>query len=489
MPFRCDLILRDATIFDGTGGPRFTGDVAVAGGRIAGVGDLSGWSADREIIATGRAVAPGFIDAHTHDDRAVLCGPACIGCKISQGVTTVVVGNCGVSLSPARFRNPPPPPLDLIGAEGWWRFDSFGDYAQELARRGSEVNVMALIGHQTLRVEAMEGDVARPAKDGEIAKMRERLKQSLAEGASGFSTGLWYPPAMHATTEEVIAIAEPLRAAGGLYVTHMRDEGERVLAAIEETLLIGKRVGVPVHISHHKCSLPENFGRSVQTLALLEAYARTQDVAFDVYPYPASSTALMPERLREDVPVMITWSVPHPEMAGKMLSDIARGWNTDIVDAARRLLPAGQISFAMEEEDVRRILAHPMSVVGSDGIPHDAHPHPRLWGTFARVLGHYVRDVGLFPMETAIHKMTGRTAALFGIVDRGVIREGAHADLVLFDPLRIRDRATFTEPTLPAEGIEEVWVNGVPVFAAHAATGEKPGRLITRNRGERPATP
>jgi N-acyl-D-amino-acid deacylase len=489
MPLRCDLILRDATIFDGTGAARFTGDVAVSGGRIAGVGDLGALSADREIIATGRAVAPGFIDAHTHDDRAVLCGPACISCKISQGVTTVVVGNCGVSLSPARFKAAPPPPLDLIGAEGWWRFDSFGDYAQELARRGSEVNTMALVGHQTLRVEAMEGDVARPAKDAEIAKMRERLKQSLAEGASGFSTGLWYPPAMHATTEEVIAIAEPLRATGGLYVTHMRDEGERILAAIEETLLIGRRVGVPVHISHHKCSLPENFGRSIQTLPLLEAYARTQDVAFDVYPYPASSTALMPERLREDVPVMITWSVPHPEMAGKMLSDIARGWNTDIVEAARRLLPAGQISFAMDEEDVRRILAHPMSVVGSDGIPHDAHPHPRLWGSFARVLGHYVRDVGLFPLETAIHKMTGRTAALFGIADRGVLREGAHADLVLFDPQRIRDRATFTEPTLPAEGIEEVWVNGVPVFAAGEATGEKPGRLVTRHRAERPATP
>jgi N-acyl-D-amino-acid deacylase len=489
MPLRCDLILRDATIFDGTGGERVRGDVAVSGGRIAGVGDLGAMSADREVIATGRAVAPGFIDAHTHDDRAVLCGPACIGCKISQGVTTVVVGNCGVSLSPARFKAAPPPPLDLIGAEGWWRFDSFGDYAHELSRRGSEVNTMALVGHQTLRVEAMEGDVSRPARDHEIARMRDRLKQSLAEGASGFSTGLWYPPAMHATTAEVIAIAEPLRAAGGLYATHMRDEGERVLAAIEETLLIGRRVGVPVHISHHKCSLPENFGRSIQTLPLIEAYARTQDVAFDVYPYPASSTALMPERLRDDVPVMVTWSIPHPEMAGRMLAEIARGWNTDIVDAARRLLPAGQISFAMDEEDVRRILAHPMSVVGSDGIPHDAHPHPRLWGSFARVLGHYVRDVGLFPLETAIHKMTGRTAALFGIEDRGLLREGAHADLVLFDPNRVRDRATFADPTLPAEGIEEVWVNGVPVFAAGAATGERPGRLITRNRAERPAIP
>jgi N-acyl-D-amino-acid deacylase len=202
MALRCDLIIRDATLFDGTGGPRRTGDVGVKGDRIVAVGDLGGASADREVIATGRALAPGFIDSHTHDDRAVLCGPACTTCKTSQGVTTVVVGNCGVSLSPARFGRLPPPPLDLIGAEGWWRFDSFGDYAHELAKRGSEVNTYAFVGHQTLRVEAMDGDVMRPATDKETHRMHGRLKAALAEGASGFSTGLYYPPNMHATTEE-----------------------------------------------------------------------------------------------------------------------------------------------------------------------------------------------------------------------------------------------------------------------------------------------
>ncbi|MBW8269341.1 N-acyl-D-amino-acid deacylase family protein [Caldovatus aquaticus] len=484
MALRCDLIIRDATIFDGTGAPRRSGDVGVTGDRIVAVGDLGGMSADREVIATGKALAPGFIDAHTHDDRAVLCGPQCMTCKISQGVTTVVVGNCGISLSPARFERRPPPPLDLVGEEGWWRFDSFGDYAHELKTRGSEVNTYALVGHQTLRVEAMAGDVMRPASDREIHRMHQRVKQSLAEGASGFSTGLWYPPGMHATTEEVIAVAEALRPFGGIYVTHMRDEADRVCASIEETAKIGRRAGVPVWISHHKCSMPENYGRSVETLALIDAIARRQDIFFDVYPYPAGSTVLMPERLREDVKVMITWSVPHPEMAGRYLDDIARGWNTDIRAAAERLLPAGQISFQMDEEDVRRIMAHPSSVIGSDGIPHDAHPHPRLWGTFPRVLGVYARQLGLFSMETAVHKMTGRTAQLFGMVDRGVIRPGAFADLVLFDPHTVLDAATFERPIQPAIGIEEVWANGVPVYVAgKGATGEKPGRLITRNRG------
>jgi N-acyl-D-amino-acid deacylase len=483
MSLRCDLIIRDATLFDGTGAPRSVGDVGVTGDRIVAVGDLGGASADREVIATGRALAPGFIDAHTHDDRAVLCGPGCLHCKSSQGVTTVVVGNCGVSLAPLVTSKRPVPPLDLVGEEGWWRFGSFGDYTEALRKSPAAVNTYAFVGHQTLRYRVMGEDLYRPAKDAEIAEMRRIVAESLAEGASGFSTGLYYKPNMHAPTEEVIAVAEPLRAAGGIYVTHMRDEADRVCASIEETLKIGKRVGVPVWISHHKCSLPENYGRSTQTLALIEAAAAMQEVCFDMYPYPAGSTVLMPDRLRDDCRVIITWSIPHPEMTGKDLSEVARGWNTDIRTAAEKLLPAGAITFQMDEEDVRRIMAHPMSVIGSDGIPHDAHPHPRLWGTFPRVLGLYSRQLGLLDMETAIHKMTGRTAALFGMTDRGVLRPGAYADLVLFDPHRIIDRATFEDPKQPSEGIEEVWTNGVSTYrGASGLTGETPGRLIRRHR-------
>ena len=478
---RCDTIIRGATIIDGTGANRSTGDVAIKGSRIAGVGDLAAWSADREIEAHGRVVAPGFIDAHTHDDRAVLCGPECMLCKMSQGVTTVVVGNCGISLSPVRMKNRPIPPLDLLGGEEWWIFDSFAEYAERLATDPSPVNTVALIGHMSLRVEAMDGDVFRAATDKEAARMQSRLRQSLKEGASGFSTGLYYPASNQAPTAEVIAVAEAVRETGGLYVTHMRDEGDNVLASIEESLRIGSSVGAPVVISHHKCVMPNNFGRSVETLALLEAVQARQKADFDVYPYNASSTVLMPEKLHPQVPVRITWSVPFPQFTGRFLHDIAADWGVDQVAAAKRLLPAGAIYYQINEADMQRILAHPRSMVGSDGLPHDQFPHPRLWGTFPRVLGHYARDLGLFSLETAVHKMTGRVADVFGLADRGVVRSGAFADLVLFDPLTVKDAANFDTPTLPADGIVETWVAGQSAYVyGKGATDARAGRLVTR---------
>ncbi|MCX8133286.1 MAG: D-aminoacylase [Roseococcus sp.] len=491
MPLRCDLVIRNATVIDGTGAPRFRADVAVEGDRILAVGALGDASGREELDAQGQVLAPGFIDAHTHDDRAVLCGPDCLHCKSTQGVTTVVVGNCGISLAPARLANRPPPPLDLLGDEAWWTFGSFGDYAEALAKNPPAVNTFALCGHMSLRMEAMAGDVYRPATDAEIARMQQRLREALREGAGGFSTGLYYPPNAQAPTEEVIAVAEVLREEGGLYVTHMRDEGDHVLDSIRETLRIGREAGAPekpleVVISHHKCTMSENFGRSRETLALMDALGQDQPVAFDVYPYPAGSTVLMPDKLRQDVKVQITWSVPFPEMAGRDLDDIARDWGMTRRAAAERLLPAGAITFSMDEADVRRIMAHPRSMIGSDGIPHDAKPHPRLWGTFPRVLGRYVREIGLFSLETAIHKMSGRCAQVFGIPDRGVIRPGAFADLVLLDPARVIDRATYAEPTAPSEGILRVWCNGETTYregAAHTTAGV--GRFLGNPR--RPA--
>lgn len=478
---RCDMIIRDGTVFDGTGAPRFDADVGVKGDRIIAVGDLAAFSADREVIATGKAVAPGFIDAHTHDDRAVLCGPACMLCKMSQGVTTVVVGNCGISLSPVRMTSRPPPPLDLVGDESFWTFDSFASYAERLKSDPSPVNTYALIGHMSLRVGAMNGDTARPASDKEAERMRGQLAEALAQGASGFSTGLYYPPNMFAPTDEVIAVAEALRTARGIYVTHMRNEADDVLLSIEETLQIGRAVDAPVVISHHKCTMPENFGRSIESLAALDRGAMNQRVAFDVYPYVAGSTVLIPERLRQDVPAQITWSIPHPEMSGRMLASVAKEWGVTDLEAARRLLPAGGIFFQMDEADVRRIMAHHMAMIGSDGLPHDTFPHPRLWGTFPRVLGLYARELGLFSMEAAVNKMTGHTASVFGMTDRGVIRAGAYADLVLFDPLTVRDTATFEAPTVPADGILETWVNGRSAYIhGVGATDAREGRLITR---------
>ena len=484
MSLRCDLILRDAPIFDGSGAPRFTGDVGVTGDRIVAIGDLGSATAGREIIATGKALAPGFIDAHTHDDRAVLCGPECMLCKMSQGVTTVVVGNCGISLSPVRMKSRPPPPLDLLGDESFWTFDSFAEYANRLATDPAPVNTYALIGHMSLRMEAMEGDTLRAATDREAGKMQARLAAALAEGASGFSTGLYYPPNMHAPTSEVIAVAEALRAAGGIYVTHMRDEANDVLLSIEETLKIGRDVGAPVLISHHKCSMPENFGRSIETLPVIDRAAAHQSVDFDVYPYHAGSTVLMAERVREDVPVRVTWSVPHPEVAGRFLADLANDWGLTLRQAAERITPAGAIYYQMDEADVQRILAHPRSIVGSDGLPHDLYPHPRLWGTFPRVLGHYARDLGLFSLEAAVRKMTARTAEVFGMTDRGTIRVGAYADLVLFDPATVRDTATYENPIQTSDGILETWVNGQSAYVhGQGATTARAGRLVSRNRG------
>ncbi|MFN4310987.1 MAG: N-acyl-D-amino-acid deacylase family protein [Ferrovibrio sp.] len=482
MTRRYDLAIRNARIFDGSGAESFMGDVAISGDRIAAIGDLGAASADREVDAKGQALAPGFIDAHTHDDGAVLHGPDCMHCKLSQGVTSVVVGNCGISLAPATMTRRPPPPLDLVGGPEAWQFPSFADYAERLRRVPPPTNTYALVGHMSLRVQAMDHDINRAATAREAAQMKQRLEESLEQGASGLSSGLWYPPSRHAPTDEVIAVGEALRSRGGLYVTHMRDEADGVIDSIEETLKIGRDTGSAVVISHHKCTNPENFGRSVETLALIDRASKTQTVDFDVYPYIASSTALLPDRLRDDMPVQIATSEPYPEMKGRMLADIAREWGVDQVTAAKRLLPAAAIYFMMDEADVQRIIAHPRSMIGSDGLPSNDMPHPRLWGTFPRVLGHYARDLKLLSLEQAVHKMTGLTAKVFGMVDRGTIREGAYADLVLFDPATVIDTATFTAPKTPAKGILEVWVNGVSSYVGETGvTGASAGRLITRN--------
>jgi len=481
MALRCDLIIRDAMVIDGSGRPGFRGDVAVDGARIAAVGDLGAASAAREVMAQGRVLAPGFIDAHTHDDQIVLQGAECMCCKLSQGVTSVVVGNCGISLSPMKMDRRPPAPLDQVCAPEWWRFGSFGDYADQLRKEPPAVNALALIGHMSLRVGVMDHDTQRVATDAEAERMRALLAESLVEGAAGFSTGLFYQPSKHAPTDEVIAVAEALRAHRGLYVTHMRDEADGVLDSIREAVAIGEAVGAPVVISHHKCAQPENHGRSRETLPLIEAFAARHLVAFDMYPYTAASTSLAARDPRPDVPVQVTNSLPHPEMAGRLLSDIAAEWGLKLVQARDRLLPATGIFHNMAEEDVRRIMAHPLSMIGSDGGPLARKPHPRLWGTFPRVLGHYVRELGLLELETAIHKMTGRTASVFGIADRGRIAPGTFADLVLLDAATVKDRSSWEDPVQPADGILETWVNGESAYVhGKGVTGARAGKLLQR---------
>jgi N-acyl-D-amino-acid deacylase len=452
-------------------------DVAIQGDRIVAVGALAGWQATQTVDAGGKALAPGFIDTHTHDDRLLLADPSVVA-KASQGVTTVVAGNCGISLAPLVHRQPPPP-LDLIDGGNSYQFATFADYLAALDSAPAAINAVFLVGHSTLRVGAMDR-LDRPATADEIAVMRGRLEEGLAAGAVGLSTGLYYPPAIAAPTDEIVALAAPLRDAGGLYCTHMRDESDHVLDSLDETFEIGARVGVPVVISHHKVVGARNAGRSVETLARIEQARASQPVGLDVYPYPASSTILRLDMLPVARRIRITWSKPEPRFAGWYLDEIAAELGLELAAAAERLLPAGAIYFSMDEEDVQRILAYPHTMVGSDGLPHDRHPHPRLWGTFARVLGYYARDLGLFSLEEAVRRMTSLPAERFSLRDRGVLREGAYADLVLFDPDTVAERATFDEPMQPAAGIELVLVNGQPVWQNGQSTGSRPGRALRR---------
>ena len=474
----CETIVRNGTVIDGGGGPRARADVVIAGGRITAVGELSATRAGREIDAAGRIVAPGFIDSHTHDDRALLSSPE-MAMKASQGVTTVVIGNCGISLSPLGLDAAPPPPMDILGGEDWYRFPTVGAYRAQLEATPPALNLAMLIGHSTLRLGALD-DLARAASATEISRMGEALAEGMGAGAIGFSTGLVYATNAAAPTDEVVALAEVAASFGGLYVTHMRNEADAVEAALDEAFEIGDRAGLPVIVSHHKCAGAANFGRSTDTLARIEAARGRQRVGLDVYPYTAGSTVLVPDLVEQSSRVVITWSAPSPEAAGRDLADLAAAQGRSPREVAEALVPGGAIYFMMDEDDVRRILAYPHSMIGSDGLPHDDDPHPRLWGTFARVLGHYARDIGLFSLEQAVHKMTGLPAATFGLAGRGAIRAGAHADLVVFDPDTVIDRASYEHPMAAAAGIEAVMVNGRMVWAEGAATGERPGRVLDR---------
>ena len=480
-----DLILRNARIIDGTGGPSRPGDIALKDDRIAALGDLAGTKAGREIDLGGKAVAPGFIDVHTHDDRALLADPL-MTCKISQGVTTVVTGNCGVSLAPLRISERPPAPMDLICEDPAGFFAEFGDYLDTLDRDPPATNAVAQVGHGSLRVGAMDR-LDRAADAGEVKAMRGALEGALEAGAVGLSTGLYYPPASAAPTEEVIEIAKALNAYRGLHTTHMRDESDHIADSLEETFRIGREAEVPVVISHHKCSGMKNFGRSSETLAAIETARGKQPVGLDVYPYVASSTTLDSARGMEASRILVAWSRPHPEAAGRDLKEVAAEMKLSPDEAIEALLPAGGIFFAMDEEDVRRILSYRHAMIGSDGLPHDVHPHPRLWGTFPRVLGHYARETGLFPVEEAVRKMTSLSAARFGLKDRGAIRAGAYADLVVFDPDTVIDAATFDDPKQPAKGIETVFVNGRLVWQDGAHTGARPGRALRRQDLDAPS--
>ncbi|MBC8258476.1 MAG: D-aminoacylase [SAR324 cluster bacterium] len=473
---KADYILRNARLIDGTGGPSQSGDVAILDDRLLAVGKIGDLEASRELDVAGKVVCPGFIDTHTHDDRLLLTDPL-MSCKVSQGVTTVVTGNCGISLAPLQIDQRPPPPLDILVEREDQFFADFGQYLQALTENPPSLNAVFQVGHTTLRAAVLDS-YDRPATAEEIRKMRKLLEASLEAGACGMSTGLFYAPANAAPTSEVIELAHALHEHGALHTTHMRDEGERIAESLRETFAIGTETQIPVVISHHKCSGAPNHGRSTETLALIAQASKGQPVGLDAYPYTAGSTVLSAHRNIQSEKVLISWSEPHPEYAGKELSKIALELGVSEKDAVDALSPGGGIFFMMDEDDVRRILAFPQTMIGSDGLPSDTFPHPRLWGTFPRVLGHYVRDVKLFSLEEAVRKMTSLPAACFGLKDRGILKLGNYADLVVFDPNTIEDSATFDDPICPARGIEQVMVNGRVVWEKGAHTGNRPGRAL-----------
>jgi len=481
----CDTLLRNVLIVDGSGQDPQPGGIAIIDGRIAAVGDVGGYSASNIVDGRSQCLSPGFIDTHTHDDLYLIHSPQMLP-KLSQGVTTVVTGNCGISGSPVvTNQQEPPPPASLLGRAEEFRYTTFRDYVDALTTAQPAVNVAALVGHTTLRNNHMDR-LDRTATFAEISGMCSQLAEALEQGALGLSTGLAYRSANSASEDEVSALAEPLADHAALYATHMRSEGAQVIDAIHETLRLGRTRNLPVVISHLKCTGIDNWHRSGEMLKLLHSARGEQAVAWDCYPYAASSTTLDLKQVDDRIAITITWSSSYPDLAGQPLSQIAQSWGITQQEAAQRLQPAGAIYHGMSEGDVRAILRNPATMIGSDGLPNDRFPHPRLWGTFPRVLGHYSRDLHLFSLSEAVRKMTSLPAERFGLNDRGWIKEGYAADLVLFDPVTIRDEATYADPIKPASGITGVWVNGTLSYTNHGPEGKRAGRFLPRQSPQEP---
>ncbi|HEV8264694.1 MAG TPA: D-aminoacylase [Gemmatimonadales bacterium] len=504
-PQRYDLLITGGTVVDGTGAPGFAADVALRGDSIVCVSRnaLPPAGATRVISAAGRVVAPGFIDLHAHLEP-LLRLPAAES-HVRQGVTTALGGPDGGAPWPlARY-------LDSVTAAG------------------VGLNVAYLTGHNTIR-RAVMGMADRAPTAAELARMRAMVAQAMGEGAFGLSTGLRYLPGAFSTTDEVVALAAAAADSGGIYTSHLREEGLGLIEGVAEAIEIGRRARIPVVLTHHKVIGREMWGASVRTLAMVDSARRAGlDVMLDQYPYTATSTGigvLVPswamaggdsafERrvaepgLRDSIVRGIEFNLLHdrgggdlariqfagvrwmPELEGKTLRDWARlrGLDPTIANGATLVLEAMQrggasaIYHVLDESDVERIMRHPMTMIASDGRltrPGDGEPHPRSYGTFPRVLARYVRERHVLTLEQAIHKMTGMPAARLGLRDRGRVAAGARADLVIFDPATIADRATFESPHQYPAGIDYVIVNGVLAVDGGRFTGARAGRVLRR---------
>ncbi|HXF51990.1 MAG TPA: D-aminoacylase [Dehalococcoidia bacterium] len=496
-----DIVIRNGTLIDGTGAPARPADVVIADGRVARIVERA--EADRppepvhgarEIDAAGLVVAPGFIDVHTHDDVAFLTNPG-MDFKVMQGVTTCIAGNCGAGAAPAneRFRE--------AFERGWaavlggsvddWRWETCGEFYDAVAQAGISVNAAFLVPHGVLRFVAMGAERRTPTAE-ELADMRRRLDEAMRAGALGLSTGLIYAPGRYAATEELIALARVVAEYDGVYASHIRNEADGVLDAMEEAFRIGREAGVPVQISHHKAALRHNFGRTRESLALLDQRrAEGIDAHIDMYPYTGSSGPLAAYLFEGLTPEMAQdWMIAsvetHHEYEGRRLSDIAVEMGVTPYEAGRRLVEMERggvvaILFIMDENDLRRVFAHETCMGGSDGIPsRTGKPHPRLYGTFPRLLARYVREERLVPIEAAVRKLSALPARKFRLKDRGELREGCWADVTVFDSDTIADTATYEDPRRYPRGIEYVIVNGRVVVDRGRHTGVPAGQVLRR---------
>lgn len=480
-----DLVIRGATVYDGTGAAGEVMDVAVDGDRITSVGRVAS-PGRRELSAAGLSLAPGFIDVHTHDDWALLVRPD-LSFKTLQGVTTVVTGNCGTA---------PAPVTDMIPAVG--SFDRMRTYFAALEDRGVGVNVAALVGHGGIRSAVMGTRTNRLSDAGERLAMARLLEEALEDGVVGMSSGLAYEPGKYAAPDEIAELAALVAGAGGIYTSHIRNEAEGLMDSIHETIDVGRACGVKVQISHLKAMNTDNWGRVRDALKAIEdAQHAGIDVMADQYPYTRGSTlleqVLRAGRIGEPTSfgkltgdkVMIAAAPRHEEWEGRTLAEIAAENGVSSPDMADQIVAElGRTCFVvldtMSEDDVRLVMAHPSVMIGSDGIAAGDKPHPRLAHTFPRVLGTYARDLGVLSLPDAVHRMTGLSARRFGLTDRGEIRTGAFADLVLFDAATIVDTGSYSDPLTQPVGILEVWVNGRTVVREGEVTGERSGQVVRR---------
>ena len=495
-----DLVIKGATVIDGSGSAGVAWDAGIKGDRIVEVSPNIETESVEILDAAGLVLSPGFIDVHSHDDFHVLIEPE-VRHNILQGITTVIVGNCGFGAAASdagkiQMKAINEPSADL---PDW---DGYAGYLEEVAKTAPALNVAVLIGHHTARRQAMGGVEKRPPSGAEMTDMLANIEEGMEAGAVGMSTGLVYEPGRYATTEEVADLASVVGRYGGLYVSHMRNEGAGLLDSVRETLHIGEVSGCAVEISHHKAVGSENWGKVVQSLELIEeAVAGGRDVTADQYPYTARSTMLFAlvqngtfsagdggAMGKSEPSEVLLCSVPgRAEYEGRTLQSFVEEYDLPGEDAANRLLSdvSSDIlvaAFGMDEGDVRMVMAHSSTMIGTDGLDRGSKPHPRAWGTYPRILGKYVREEGVISLENAVHKMTHMPAAKFGIASRGLVREGYFADLVLFDAETVIDRATYENSRVGPLGMPHVLVNGQFAVRDGKHVGSRSGRALRRGQ-------